>query len=166
MAIPPLRLETYYFTKVAVSADPCYEPQEGVAPAITIDTDVGLGQHSSDPNRWMVTLGVHAKSPDEKPIPYNVDLEVVGFFRVEPEVEQGKAPALVQANGAAILYSAAREFLLTITGRGPWPPIALPTTNFLGFEKKSGKKKPPSRGVHKSIRQREMSSGSAKGKPT
>ena len=150
MAIPPLRLETYYFTKVAVSADPCYEPQEGVAPAITIDTDVGLGQHSSDPNRWMVTLGVHAKSPDEKPIPYNVDLEVVGFFRVEPEVEQGKAPALVQANGAAILYSAAREFLLTITGRGPWPSIALPTTNFIGAGKATGKGPPRSRRKRKS----------------
>ena len=165
MPNPPLQLETYYFTKVAVSADPCYEPKDGSSPAITIDTKVGIGQHNDDPSRWMVTLGVHAKSPDEKPIPYNVDLEVVGFFRVVPEVERGKVPLLVQANGAAILYSAAREFLLTITGRGPWPPIALPTTNFLGFEKKSGKKKPPSRGVHKSIRQREMSSGSAKGKP-
>src|SRR3989304_2403457 len=105
MAIPPLRLETYYFTKVAVSADPCYEPKEGVPPAITIDTKVGIGQHNDDPSRWMVTLGVHAKSPDEKPIPYNVDLEVVGFLCVEPEVEQGKAPALVQANGAASHHS-------------------------------------------------------------
>jgi len=154
MLKPPLQLETYYFTKVAVSADPCYEPQEGIAPAITIDTDVGMGQHSDDPRRWMVTLGLHAKSPDEKPIPYKVDLEVVGFFRVEPEVEEEKYPLLVQANGAAILYSAAREYLLTITGRGPWPPIALPTTNFLGFEKESGKKIPPSRGSRKPIRQR------------
>ena len=143
MVKPPLRLETYYFTKVAVSADPCYEPQEeGAAPAITIDTDVGLGQHSDDPDRWMVTLGGHAKSPDEKPIPYKIDLEVVGFFRVEPDVDKEKAPLLIQANGAAILYSAAREYILTITGRGPWPPMLLPTTNFLGLGKAT-KKGPP-----------------------
>ena len=154
MVKPPLQLETYYFTKVAVSADPCYEPKEGVPPAITIDTKVGIGQHNDDPSRWMVTLGVHAKSPDEKPIPYNVDLEVVGFFRVVPEVERGKVPLLVQANGAAILYSAAREYLLTITGRGPWPPIALPTTNFLGLGKLPGKKVPTSRGTAKPIRRR------------
>ena len=156
MGKPPLRLETYYFTSVSVSADPCYEPKEGITPTVTIDTDVGLGQHSDDPKWWMVTLGVHAKSPGEKPIPYNMDLEVVGFFRVEPEVEKGKAPLLVQANGAAILYSAAREFLLTITGRGPWPPIALPTVNFLGYKKKSGKRVSPSRGVRKSSRRKKQ----------
>lgn len=133
MGKPLLRLETYYFTNTSVSADPCYEPHEGVVPAITIDTNIEMAQHSDDPNRWMITVGVHAKSGDEKPIPYKVDLEVVGFFRVEPEVQIEKAPLLVQANGAAILYSSAREYLLMVTGRGPWPPISLPTTNFLGL---------------------------------
>jgi preprotein translocase subunit SecB len=139
MGKPPLQLETYYFTKVAVSADPCYEPQEEVPPSMTIDTNVGLGQHNDEPNRWMVSLGVHAKSPDEKPIPYKMDLEVVGIFRVDSGVEKARAPFLVQANGAAILYSAAREYLLTITGRGPWSPITLPTTNFLGTGKATKK---------------------------
>jgi preprotein translocase subunit SecB len=150
MVKPPLQLETYYFTKVAVSADPCYEPQEGVPPAMTIDTNVGLGQHNDDLNRWMVTLGVHAKSPDEKPIPYKVDLEAVGFFRVDSKVENEKASLLVQANGAAILYSAAREYLLTITGRGPWPPITLPTTNFLGPGKATENRAPRIRRKRKS----------------
>lgn len=146
----PLQLETYYFTKVAVSADPCYEPKDGVAPAITIDTNLGMGQHRDDPLRWMVTLGLHAKSPEEKPIPYNVDLEVVGFFRIDPEVEREKAPLLVQANGAALLYSAAREYVLTITGRGPWPPVVLPTTNFLGPAKAKEKAGPQARRRRKS----------------
>jgi preprotein translocase subunit SecB len=150
MVNPPLQLEAYYFTKVAVSADPCYVPREGIDPAITIDTNVGLGQHNDEPYRWMVTLGVHVKSPDEKPIPYKMDLEAVGFFRVDSKVGKERAPLLVQTNGAAILYSAAREYLLTITGRGPWPPITLPTTNFLGPGKVMEKGAPKTRRKRKS----------------
>jgi preprotein translocase subunit SecB len=151
---PLLQLETYYFTKVAVSADPCYEPKEGIAPPMTIDTKVGLGQHSDDPNRWMVTLEVKTKSTNDKPIPYKMDLEVVGFFRVESDVEKGKAPLLVQANGAAILYSAALEFLLTVTGRGPWPPITLPTTNNLDKRKETDNGAPRIRRKQNSAPQR------------
>lgn len=151
MTKPPLQLETYYFTKVAVAADPCYQPDDGVVRGMAIDTELGMGQHSDDPSRWMVTLTLRAKSRDDKPIPYIVDLEAVGFFRVEPAASKEKAPFLVQANGGAILYSAAREYLLVVTSRGPWPPITLPTTNFLSAAKFSRGAVTPPRGTEKVV---------------
>ncbi|MCX5893162.1 MAG: hypothetical protein NTW80_09360, partial [Deltaproteobacteria bacterium] len=44
---------------------------------------------------------------------------------------ENKITSMVHTNGAAILYSSTREFLLMITGRGPWGGFYLPTTNFL-----------------------------------
>jgi preprotein translocase subunit SecB len=125
----PLLLETHFFTKVIVEANPGYDPGKSGEISGKIKTNVEVGQNKDDPRRWRVILILQAQSKDK--IPYKIELNCVGFFKVGPEVEEGKMGHLVRANGAAILYSSAREFLLLITGRGPWDPFYLPTTNFL-----------------------------------
>jgi len=132
MEFLPLQLELHYFSKVMVEADPCFQPKDDEDQLLRINTQVELMQHREDPLRWQVILNVKTEAPEGQTMPYKVDLQAVGFFVVAPEVEEVRRPKLVRANGAAILYSSAREFLLTITGRGPWPPVYLPTTNFLG----------------------------------
>lgn len=127
----PLLLENHVFTKVMVEANPAHQPENDEDQLMGIHTEVQVGQHKDDPRRWRVILFLRTESPDEKKIPYKINLECVGFFKVAPEVEEKKMPFLVRANGAAILYSSAREFLLLITGRGPWDGFYLPTTNFL-----------------------------------
>jgi len=128
----PLQLEMYYFTKVMMEADPCFQPKNDEDQHFGVTTHVELMQHREDPRRWQVVLDISTEAPEGQSMPYKVDLQVVGFFTVAPEVEEARMPKLIHANGTAILYSSAREFLLTITGRGPWPAVYLPTTNFLG----------------------------------
>jgi preprotein translocase subunit SecB len=135
MELLPLQLEMHYFTKVMVEADPSFQPKDDEDQLLGVATKVELLQHREDPRRWQVILNVKTEAPEGQTIPYKVDLQAVGFFAVASEVEEARRPKLVHANGAAILYSSAREFLLTITGRGPWPPVYLPTTNFLGHIK-------------------------------
>jgi preprotein translocase subunit SecB len=79
----------------------------------------------------MVKLQVSTVPAGELPIPYRVALEVIGFFSVLPDMPEAEVTNLVYMNGSALLYSAAREYLLLLTGRGPWPALQLPTTNFL-----------------------------------
>lgn len=149
MANLPLLLEGHCFTKVSVEADPCFQPVAGQQPPVRFDMNVKLLQHNDDPRKWQAVLTIKAVSQEDKPIPYKVDLECVGFFAVDPGVEAAKMPWLVQTNGATILYSSAREFLLLVTGRGPWPPLYLPTTNFLApprpREEVAPAKSPPKR---------------------
>jgi preprotein translocase subunit SecB len=135
MEFLPLQLEMHYFSKVMVEADPCFQPKDDEDQLLGVATQVELMQHREDPLRWQVVLNVSTQAPEGQTIPYKIDLQAVGFFVVAPEVEEGRRPKLVRANGSAILYSSAREFLLTITGRGPWGPVYLPTTNFLGPQK-------------------------------
>jgi preprotein translocase subunit SecB len=140
MTSVPLLLENHFFTKVVVEANPAYEPEKNEEQPFGIQTEVQVGQHKDDPRRWRVILNLRTESTAEKEQPYKIDLECAGFFKVDHEVEEKRMPFLVRANGASILYSSAREFLLLVTGRGPWDPVYLPTTNFL--EPPKGEEKP------------------------
>ena len=125
----PLQLENHFFTKVVVEANPAFKPEDDENKLVGIHTQVELAPHKDDPRKWRVILTVRTESDDGK-IPYKIELKAVGFFKVALEVDEKKMPFLVHANGAAILYSSAREFLLLITCRGPWDGFYLPTTNF------------------------------------
>lgn len=127
----PLVVERHFFTKVVVEANPDHRPERGKGQEVRIQTRVQGGHRTDDPRRWRLILTVGTEASEEEKLPYRFNLECVGFFTVSPEVEEKKIPFLVHANGAAILYSSAREFLLMITSRGPWGGFYLPTTNFL-----------------------------------
>ncbi|MEW6658846.1 MAG: hypothetical protein AB1424_09320 [Thermodesulfobacteriota bacterium] len=126
----PLQLENHFFTKVLVEANPAFKPEDDENKLVEIHTQVELAPHRDDPRKWQVILTVGTQFDDAR-VPYKIELQAVGFFKVAPEVDEKKMPFLVHANGAAILYSSAREFLLLITCRGPWGGFYLPTTNFL-----------------------------------
>jgi preprotein translocase subunit SecB len=130
MSSLPLVVEKHFFTKVLVEANPAHQPERDKDHVLGIRTQVRGGPRKDDVRRWRLFLTVRTETSGEK-IPYKINLECVGFFTVSPEVEEKKIPSLVRANGAAILYSSTREFLLMITGRGPWGGFYLPTTNFL-----------------------------------
>jgi preprotein translocase subunit SecB len=57
-------------------------------------------------------------------------LQVVGFFKVAPDYPDDEIEKLIQIGGSSILYSASRDFVLTITSRGPWGPVFLPSVTF------------------------------------
>jgi preprotein translocase subunit SecB len=56
---------------------------------------------------------------------------MVGFMHVLETYPSDKIDLLVAVNGPALLYSSAREIIASITGRGPFPAIVLPSVNFL-----------------------------------
>ncbi|MGB5198008.1 MAG: protein-export chaperone SecB [Candidatus Deferrimicrobium sp.] len=136
---PPLRLESYFYTKINVQAAPLGElPEpEGEKHTVTVDTKVSMKRNKENDKKWMVILNIHADSSSNKPIPYKVDLEMVGIFEVLVDLEKQKVARLIHVTGSSILYSAARELVLMLTGRGPWAPWSLPTTTFIDLKKES-----------------------------
>jgi len=132
----PLVLENHLFTKVIVKANPAYQPEKDEGDLLGIRRVVHIGQNKDDPSRWRVILNLTTEAADQEKLPYKIDLECVGFFKVGPDVEEDKIAYRVRANGGAILYSSAREFLLLITGRGPWNRFYLPSTIFFDKAKR------------------------------
>lgn len=92
---------------------------------LSISTSHELIQPEAD--IWQVNLKVHLLDNMGKNFPYLFSIKLVGFFRVG---EFKDKPNLVGINGTSILFSSAREILLSLTGRGQHPAINLPTVRF------------------------------------
>lgn len=127
----PLQLEHYVFTKLEVEANHDYAPQEAVAESpVKLRLDMELGEHKEDSTKFQVTVGIDELRAEKGILPYRISLQVVGLFSISKDFKHDDLKKIVQVNGASMLYSAAREMILLITGRGPWPAYQLPTISF------------------------------------
>lgn len=144
----PIQLLQLTFKRIAVEIDQRHAPAEPPNPmttvfvfdGVSITTEVGLGDIDMDHERgpmFLVSLRVlidnqpSAEEPSRKFSPYLIDVEAAGVVLLPKGAEKLGPPAdLVTVNGAALLWSAIREQLLTLTSRMPVGPVMLPTVNF------------------------------------
>ncbi len=124
---PPLELKKYFFPFVQVAADAEFQPGEDeIVPHFDVRTSVARNDSDS---LFQVSVEIVTEPVNEKMhIPYSIHLIGVGLFAVDdtwPDPEK-----LLKITGASIIYSASREFIITVTSRGPWPPVILPTISF------------------------------------
>ena len=96
-----------------------------------LETQVDLAKAESDPKRYQLTLRLKLISAGGKNPRYTADIHVVGVLRVAGGWPETAVRQLVQANGPALLYGAAREMLCNITARGPWPMLCLHSVTFV-----------------------------------
>jgi preprotein translocase subunit SecB len=89
-------------------------------------------RHTEKERCWQVVLDLKTPPVEESANPYQLEIQVVGFFEVAADFPAENMEKLVGITGSSLLYSAAREFILTITSRGPWPAIFLPTITYQG----------------------------------
>lgn len=144
----PIQLLQLNFKRVHVEIDPKHAPADAPNPlttvfvfdGVSITTEVGLGEIDLAHERgamYLVTLRLtidnqpSADEPDRKFSPYRIDMEAAGVVLLPHGADKLGPPAdLVTVNGAALLWSALREQLLTLTARMPAGPVMLPTVHF------------------------------------
>lgn len=134
----PLQLERHFFTKVHLDAHPDGDP----AAKAQLKSQVDVAQAERDPKRYQLTLRLNLVAAGDKKPQYTAEIHVVGVVRVadgwpDPAVQQ-----LVQVNGPALLYGAAREMLCNLTARGPWPMLCLHSVTFVQPPKATVASKP------------------------
>lgn len=142
MSQTPLRLETYFFPKVQIEANPDYSPKD--APEehdVQLNMNVGLLGSEQEPTRFQLMLDIEKISAKTGVLPYRLSLEAVAFLTVDDKFKHPDVKRLVQVNGASMLYSSIREMVLMVTGRGPWGAFQLPTVNFHSVVPPSGNSK-------------------------
>ncbi len=136
------QLERYFLTKLSVEANDKFVLQEmPETQEVELRFNLGLGENKDDPTKFQIVVGIDDLKAKKGELPYRIALEVVGQFLVDKDYKPEYKPAdirkIVQINGGSMLYSAARELVLTITGRGPWPALQLPTINLNRTVKKT-----------------------------
>ena len=136
-----LKIKNYFVTSLSVKANPAEEgAKTPLEDGVNTVTKVEAAQHAENKRNWKVALKIDCAPVDNKVCAYLISVELVGFFEVDKELADEKMGDIVAANAPAILYSAARELILLVTGRGPFPPFPLPSATFID-ETPSAKKR-------------------------
>ncbi len=128
---PPLQLERYFFPKVEVNAAPPGGSETKPPKKTAYNLEITPSTEKIAEDRWHAIIQIRVTPATEVDRQYVVALDVVGFFKVAPELSEPDAKKLVTVTGCSILYSAARELLLVVTSRGPYAPVTLPTISLL-----------------------------------
>ena len=76
-------------------------------------------------------MTISQKLKEGQNFPYKFDLSLIGFFACN---DGFSSPAdeehFVRVNGSSMLYGAARELVRSLTARGPWGELFLPSISF------------------------------------
>lgn len=134
----PLRLNNYFFSRVQVVAKEEYATiqKDNPSPAdVDIRIGIEVGKNQDDLSLYKMKLSIGPLTPKSGIVPYDIDIQVIGSFSISPDVqlETEAMDHLVHINGSSMLYSAAREYVMIVTGRGPYGPYQLPTVNMQGI---------------------------------
>ncbi|HEV7375950.1 MAG TPA: protein-export chaperone SecB [Pyrinomonadaceae bacterium] len=80
--------------------------------------------------QWRCELRVELPSDPAGKFPYAFGLTLVGLFSIEKELSPDSDETLARSNAPAVLFSAAREVLASVSSRSGFPPFLLPTVTF------------------------------------
>jgi preprotein translocase subunit SecB len=133
---PPLKMVDHFFTRMHVEAStPDIEDLDSEkAFDFEIECEVDTRVNTNDEDLYQVVLDVTTSPKEGYLFAYKMDLQVIGLFRPAEDYEGEDPVSMIEMIGATLLYSAAREFVYTVTMRGPWPAVYLPTTSFIPAE--------------------------------
>lgn len=141
MTLSPLQLQRYYLEEFACKANPDFnEKGEGKPENFQVYFESGVNDKNSLQRR--IRLTIEQKLGKDGKEPYSFKVVMVAFFEVAKKFfdEKGaeEVDKIVNANGPALLYSAARELLALISGRGPHTnkdlDVFLPSITFINFK--------------------------------
>ena len=140
----PLIIENYFVKKIQLELNPGFdrsnEPERSETEA-NIRVDLESEKYPEDLNRWRFELSVHSNEVSPEDSPFTFDVILVGIFRVDESFPEDKADMLAQINAPSVLYSAARELIISITSRSSYSPILLPSVSFVPEAEKEAEKK-------------------------
>lgn len=95
-----------------------------------LEIEVALGEGKDDRSKRFCQLTVNLSERAAKTFPYNFRIQMLGFFNLDSTVSEPESEILMTNGAPSLLYTAAREYFLLITGRTRFHPLMLPTIFF------------------------------------
>lgn len=130
-----MQLKEYFVAESFFRAQPKYfanaNKEDFKLNSSDLQIEVALGQREEVVNEKICELSISLKGDIEQNSPYIFSIVLLGFFTLDESCAGEEAELLLKTNAPAVLYSAAREFLLLTTGRSLFTPLMLPTVTFL-----------------------------------
>ena len=138
-----LQVQELFYLAIKVAARPPVSEEveavpfdfNGVNIAEGIELSV-IDENKDDPKAFALKLRIVIENKEGKAAPYDIDVEAAGIFSVIPTMPIEERDEFVLINGCAVLYSAIRDQILTLTSRSARGSLVLPTVNFLDYRGK------------------------------
>ncbi len=146
MQISPLQLEGYFLKEVsfALNEEITEKPTElKKSENLGVEVSVSVACLDKRKRRWRCELTLDLKPKDETDSAYTFHLVLVGFFFVSKDYPKEMVELLAKTNCPAVLYSTAREMLVTVVRRSPFAPVLIPSVTFLEVDTKNSKSEKP-----------------------
>lgn len=89
--------------------------------------------HEKKEKQLKVHLGISFNNEDA---PFIFKINTVGLFEFDQDITNEDVESIANVNCAAILYPFLREILADTTRRAGFPPLLLPSINFVNLNKK------------------------------
>lgn len=134
MGLSNLQLEGYYIDEMSFKTNEEYEEN---AKKDLKNFNVTFLDGVNQENHLLRRIKLTVEQKKTKNEPYEYKIVLVGFFKINESYaaknKDKKIEEFVRVNGPSLLYSAAREMLAMLTGRGSEGSILLPTVTFADF---------------------------------
>lgn len=138
-----MQLEGYFIEEVSFNLQNPNIPNLEAIPKLDstdLDIEVKLGESKDDENKKFCQLTVSLKEKTAETFPYNFKIVLAGFFGLDAACSKEDVGVIMTNTAPSMLYTAAREYLLLLTGRTRFLPVMLPTVLFLPKSKRNESK--------------------------
>jgi preprotein translocase subunit SecB len=127
-----IQLSRYFLSSFNYSVNPNFDPKKEVNLKFTdVSVDYDAQPLNQETQReWQIDLKVGFSPSTGSNAPYSLSAQIVGLFYVNEKVGKEKIASFVETNATSVLYSTLREIVHTITAKGPYFPLLLPTVCF------------------------------------
>ena len=133
-----LQLEHYFVDEVSFRLKDAILKKEGADTNLApqdLEIEVHIGESKHEKRKRFCQIEIKPKEKRAKRFAYDFRIVLVGFFELSEECSDEDAAVLINNTAPSMLYTAAREYLLTLTGRTRYLPILLPTVLFVPEQK-------------------------------
>jgi len=130
---PPIDMLHHFFSNIRVTSDPTAQNKfkNGKEFGCEFKFEVEYSKSPDNELEYQVILSISSLESKDLIKGYDIEISAVGFFLVGTESSVNSRDGLAAVLGPTLLYGAVRELLYSLTLRGPYPPIYLPTTSFI-----------------------------------
>lgn len=134
MRLAPIQLENYFIKALRFDLRAGFDSRESLDDKVALpdfNINSNVTQDTDDTRLCRCELTIELTDDPNNKFPYTFAIALVGIFRVSSKYSDDKVDLLIKVNAPSIMYSAAREIVLSISGRGGYPPVLLPSVSFV-----------------------------------
>lgn len=121
----PISIDRYFFTRFCVISNPDHTASKSGLINAQVESSLNVSQPTEGGDIYIAEQRVKLTAEGSPTLPYSLDIECIGFFKVAPSLEEGKRLQMVAAVAHSVLFAATRDAVLTASARQPWGPFSI-----------------------------------------